>query len=146
MDQRHSILIIDDTNSLPSLLTAKLTTEGYEVSSLRSVPEALEHLKQNENPTFILADRMLDEPIEVRDLGRLCEAAPSSKVLVYTAQELSEEEHYAIRNSGAYRVLDKKAVKQLVENIKLLTQEFDELLELSNELQAATAERSKIMA
>jgi signal transduction histidine kinase/ActR/RegA family two-component response regulator len=146
MGEHHSILIIDDTNSLLTLLTTKLSTEGYEVHSQRSIHDAFEYLKQHEAPTFVLADRMLDEPIEVRDLGKLCEAAPTSKVLVYTAQELTEEQHYAIRNKGAYRVLDKKAVKHLVENIKLLTQEFDELLELSNELQAATAERSKIMA
>jgi ActR/RegA family two-component response regulator len=142
----HAILIVDDSRYLPEVLTRQLRDRGYKVRSVHSIDDALIELRRAEPPTFILADRMLDEPIEVRNLARLCDAAPQSKVLVYTAQELTLEQQNTIQSRGAYRVLDKSAVEQLSDDITLLIQEFDELLESSAQLQEATTERSRIVA
>jgi DNA-binding NtrC family response regulator len=144
--RQHSILIIDDRENLSRVLVPQLTQAGYEVHAVNSIVAALERLRHPPSPTFILADRMLDEPIEVRNLARLCETAPGSKVLVYTGQALTDDERYAIRSQGAYRLLDKDFVDQLVKNIDSLTQELDELLALTTELERATSERSRIMA
>ena len=146
MTLTNSILIIDDHKEWASRLSGRLAEAGYDVRDLTTMKEALEYLKQHEAPTFILADRMLDEPIETRYLERLCEEVPTSKVLVYTTlDELTPEQRYAIQKKGAYRVLDKGKVAQLVADIKVLIQDLNELLELSAELRAAS-ERSKIMA
>jgi CheY-like chemotaxis protein len=142
----HSILIVDDNQRLPEVLTRNLRERNYQVSACHSIEEALAEIRRGEPPTFILADRMLDEPIEVRNLARLCDAAPQSKVLVYTAQELTQDEHRSILNRGAYRVLDKSAVNKLSDDIDLLIGEFEELLELSGQLADATRERSRIVA
>ncbi len=115
----HSILIVDDVRSLPTVLTPKLQECGYTVRSASSIDEALAEVRRSEPPTFILADRMLEEPIEVRNLARLCDAAPTSMVLVYTARELTSEQEHTILSRGAYRVLDKAAIEQLIADIRL---------------------------
>src|ERR1044072_489307 len=120
MNRQHSILIIDNADRLPDFLQSKLTTKGYKVDRVHTVKDGIEFLRRSADPpTFILADRMLDEgPIEVRELEILCREAISfsSEVLVYTNEsELTEEKQYEILNQGAYRVLNKEDVHKLVE-------------------------------
>lgn len=151
MNRQYSILIIDNADRLPEFLDDKLTAKGYKVNRVHTVNEGIEFLKHSDAPpTFILADRILDNgPIEIRELETLCLVATtvSSEVLVYTNEsELSEEDQYEILNQGAYRVLNKADVHKLVENINILIENFDEILQLTDELKAATAdERSKFI-
>lgn len=151
MNRHYSILIIDNADRLPEFLADKLTAKGYKVDRVHTVQEGINFLKRSDDPpTFILADRILDTgPIEVRELEVLClvSATVSSEVLVYTSEnDLSTEQQYEILNQGAYRVLNKTDVKELVENINILIQNFDEILQLTDELKAATAdERSKFI-
>jgi CheY-like chemotaxis protein len=150
MPRQHSILIIDDTDRLPDVIADKLAKKGYKVHMVHTVAQAREHLKLPEPPTFILADRMLEDgPIEDRELVTLCKEAAtvSAEVLVYTDQNnLSEEKQYEILNQGAYRVLSKDDVDKLRDGIDVLIRDFDERADLMEELNADTSEeRSKFI-
>lgn len=146
-DKKRSILIVDDKENLSASLVPQLKQVGFEVQAVGSIDAALERLRHPAPaPTFILADRIMGEPIETRNLARLCDAAPGSKVIVYTAQDLTDDERYAVLRKGAFRLLDKNIIDQFASNIDYLTQELDELTALSDELARATSERSKIMA
>jgi DNA-binding response OmpR family regulator len=70
MNRQYSILIIDNNDRLPEVLADKLTYKGYKVDRVCTVSEAIEFLRRsNDPPTFILADRVLDNgPIEIREL------------------------------------------------------------------------------
>src|SRR4051794_22286295 len=109
MNKQYSILIIDDTDELPKTIANKLTRRGYEVHRVHNVDDGIECLKRPNPPTFILADRKLENgPIEKRELEILRSeaAAVSSEILVYTSLDLSEKDGYEILNKGAYRVLN----------------------------------------
>lgn len=148
MNRRHSILIIDDTDRLPLSISTRLVKKGYQVHHVHDVAEAINHLRSSSPPTFILADRKLESGfIEQRELGGLCSAAKtvSAEVLVYTSKDLNDQDRSKIVNQGAYRVLDKDDVEKLVNNLDELIQDFDEILELTREVKAASGERSKFI-
>jgi ActR/RegA family two-component response regulator len=147
MTKNQSILILDDNEKLARQLAFALAREGYDVKHSTNVEAVLEDLRKSASPTFILADRLLEEPIEQRNLERICEAAPSSKVLVYTRREdLGEDTYFDILNRGAFRVLDKSAISKLINDIKLFARELAELTDLAAKLEEAASDRSKIMA
>jgi ActR/RegA family two-component response regulator len=143
-----TVLLVDDSDTFGPTLALELTREGYEVSTARSVIEALQLLGEADRPTFVIADRVLDDvPIETDGLQELISAADGSYVLVYTNRdELQSEEEVSILQKGAFRVLDKHAVEEIVHNIKALTRELDELVGLKNELNSLTATRRKMTA
>ena len=145
---KKSVLIVDDQENYASILKFRLEQEKYQVETVRSVNSAIDLLQRGASPMFILADRMLEgEAIEQRELKRLSEAATDSQIVIYTAvEELTEAQKYIILDKGAVRVLGKQLVDKMVDDIKLLTQEFDELISISRELQAFTTEREKIAA
>lgn len=150
MRRKHSILIIDDTDFLPEAIASKLTKKGYVVNVVHTVTEGRNYLRRADPPTFVLADRMLDNgPIEVRELVGLCQeaAAVSAEVLVYTDRDnLGEEKQYEILNKGAYRVLNKDDVEKLRDDVDTLIIDFDERADLAEELNADTSEeRSKFI-
>jgi CheY-like chemotaxis protein len=150
MPRQHSILIIDDTDSLPEVIAKKLSKKGYRVDTVHSVSQARDRLKLAAPPTFILADRILENgPIEDRELVGLCKEAAivSAEVLVYTDQSnLSEAKQYEILNKGAYRVLNKDDVDKLRDDVDILIRDFSDRTDLTEELNADTSEeRSKFI-
>jgi CheY-like chemotaxis protein len=144
MNRKHSILIIDDTDSLPEAISSQLSKKNYKVLAVNTVAQARERLRGDDPPTFILADRMLETgAIEVRELGRLCReaAAVAAEVLVYTNKiNLTDEQHNKILNLGAYRVLDKDDVDKFKNDIDVLIQDFDERADLTAELNADSSD------
>ena len=150
MHQSRNVLIIDDDVRFPKMVAFYLRRAGYDITIANSVDSAIQHLAAGLTPTFVLADRMLSEgeEIERRELARLCASCPGVFVVIYTTvSTLTLEQEYQIREQGAIRVIDKKLeADALAEDIKLLTQEFDELIELSQELRTETQERSKIVS
>lgn len=150
MNRRHSILIIDDTEGLPEVISSQLAKKDYIVHTVSTVAEARVLLTVAEPPTFILADRMLEGgAIEERELARLCREAStvSAEVLVYTDKHsLTEEQQYKILNQGAYRVLDKDDVEKFKNDVDSLIRDFDERADLTDELNAdISEERSKFI-
>jgi signal transduction histidine kinase len=150
MKRQHSILIIDDTDFLPEAIATKLVKKGYTVSVVHTVLEARSYLKSPQPPTFILADRILDNgPIELRELVGLCRLASmvSAEVLVYTDKDnLSKEKQQEILNKGAYQVLSKDDVEKLKDDVDILIKDLDEQAELTEELNALSSdERSKFI-
>ena len=143
-----SVLIVDDQPNFARTLGYGLEQEAYTVEIVGTVDDAIGRLQRGATPMFILADRMLEgEAIEERELKRLSEAANDSHIVIYTFEdELEEKQKYVILDRGAVRVLGKQDVEKMVTDIKLLTQEFDELIGISSELQAFTSEREKIAA
>ncbi len=143
----NRVIVIDDL-VFGSILVEALADTGYEAVHVRSVDEAVHHIWSNGAPRFILSDRQLDgEPVENSALGVLQETAPGSFIIVYTKMdELPPETIYALLDRGALRVINRDRADKIAGNIKLLTHEFDELLELSQALRSAGLERRKIAA
>jgi CheY-like chemotaxis protein len=148
-EQRRSILIIDDNRDFAEPLKLLLEREGYDVSLAFSVDDGITLLEHSVNPMFVMADRILEdgEPIEIRELESLSEASGDSYIVIYTTiSEPTDEQIFNIMSKGAVRVIKREEVEGFVANIKLLTREFDELIEISSELQKITSERSKLVA
>ncbi len=146
-ETRKSVLIIDDQKKFADALATALSREQYKVNTANSVDEALLAVKSL-TPSFILADRLMEgEAIETRDLERLAATANGALIIIYTrVSELTQEDIWRIQSHGAIRVIEKKQADRLVRDIKLLTQEFDELANIADELDSATRERSKLVA
>ena len=146
--QKRSVLVIDDNASLAKMLEELLSDQGYHAESVTSVEHAIALLEKPFNPMFILADRMLGQgPIEEYQLEQLSSVAQDSHIVIYTTvDDLTNQQMYRIYDRGAIRVIDKRGANHLVQDIKLLTREFDELIEISHELQVLTSERSKLVA
>jgi CheY-like chemotaxis protein len=146
-ETRRSILIIDDHEPLAEKIAAALNKKGYDAPHFQTIKEAIDYLKQNRAPTFILADRWISEPIETRNLEWLSRVALTSKIIVYTQKiELSPEAEDEILRKGAYRVLDKGTVDGLIADITVLTEYLEELQELEEQLNRIPPERNKFMA
>lgn len=149
MKQRSkpSVLIIDDSKNFARRFAHQLESIGYIVETVDSSKNALKFLGEQSNPTFIVADRMLQgNLIENGDLNTLAKAAGSSHIVVYTQKaDLSEAEIRYIQSQGAKRVLDRSEMSKLVKDIGRLTKEFDDLLELAHELTNFMKEREKLV-
>jgi len=146
--RNRSVLIVDDNKEFAGLLKDLLEKADYRTEMVFSVDSAIESLISDDKPMFVLCDRMLEgEAIEIRQLRRIWRAARGPFVVIYTTfSDLTQEQIYEIQNRGAIRVIDKKAVDRIVADIELLTQEFDELIDISNELNIFTSERGKLAA
>jgi two-component system, response regulator PdtaR len=57
----RSILLVDDDRLILSTLTSSLSREGYQISSVESVDEAEEWLKNNEKPDLVILDVRMPE-------------------------------------------------------------------------------------
>jgi signal transduction histidine kinase/PAS domain-containing protein len=117
------------------------------VEHVPSIEEALALLKDGHTFTFVFADRILQGLEIERNLVSLRKAARNAHLIVYTQEsELSPSQRAEIHAAGAIRVLGKKRVDELVEDIAVLLREFADLLELREEIGAATVERSRLVA
>ncbi|MFC1636497.1 ATP-binding protein [Planctomycetota bacterium] len=142
-----SVLIIDDSRSFARKLATLLESAGYSVETVESPESALELLGIQPHPTFIIADRQLQGKfVENSALNKIARAAGLAHVVVYTQKaNLNDSEIRFIQGKGAKRVLDRNQVTKLVEDIGRLKREFDDLLELAQELTVLTKERAQLV-
>jgi signal transduction histidine kinase/CheY-like chemotaxis protein/RNA polymerase subunit RPABC4/transcription elongation factor Spt4 len=147
-DTKHPILLLDDRKA-PREVLAKLLSKDFLVVAVETAAEACEKLKAGFCPTFIFADREAQDGTMVEDkaLPELKRLAPDSLIVVFTREkELSRRDYYAIRAAGAVRILDKKTMGEQIDDIKAVTKEIEELLELRSALEQATISRDILLA
>lgn len=145
---QHSILLIDDRELPRETLATLLRAEHFAVETTESVDKACEKLEKGLRPTFIFADREFpNEMIEDRGLPEFKRLAQDSLIVVFTRQkELSRHDCFAVRAAGAVRILDRKMMGDQIEEIKTVTKEIGELLELRSALEQATKTRDTLLA
>ncbi len=147
-DIKHSILLLDDRELPRETLARLLRAENFVVETADSVGKACERLEKGLRPTFLFTDRQFpNENVEDRALPEFKRIAPDSLIVVFTREEeLSRHDYYAIRAAGAVRVLDRKTMGEQIDDIKAVTDEIAELLELRSALKQATKSRDILLA
>ena len=143
-----TVLIIEDDKSFSDQMSYWLTSKGYTVSCVYNMDAAL-HFMATNTPDFVFSDRMVEgEFIENTYLQQIKDnALLDCFIIVYTrVDELTKDDILNILDNGAIRVINKSKAEKLVDDIEILTTEFERLRTLSNELEAITNERSKLVA
>jgi len=119
-----TVLLIDDSRSyseaLSDALARRFGWEGCGVIKATEVTEALDWLRRNQPPLFVLADRYLHDGCIEESLALLRDASGGTPVVVCTSVgELGREEFQRIIDNGAARILDKGwSVDELVSAIE----------------------------
>ena len=94
------ILVVDDEESLRTLLSSLLTDEGYQVTSVASAEEALELFEPNPYPV-VLADIRLEGMSGVDLLKKIKKSNEDTQVLLITSHASLSTAIPALR-AGAY--------------------------------------------
>ena len=135
MQQDIRILVVDDDESLLSLLTQLLTEEGYQVTPASSGEQALEVFIKDPFP-LVVSDIKMPGMSGIELLQKTKEIAPDTQVIIITSYATVETAISAIR-SGVYDYMIKPfedlelivaVVNRAIEKIRL-TKENRELLE-----------------
>ncbi len=82
--QSARLLLVDDDPSLQKLLGMRLTSEGYQVTTAASGPEAL-RLLQKEQIDLVISDLRMDEMDGLALFGEIQKRNPSLPVIILTA-------------------------------------------------------------
>ena len=82
--QSARLLLVDDDPSLLKLLGMRLTSEGYQVTTAASGPEAL-RLLQKDQIDLVISDLRMDEMDGLALFGEIQKRNPSLPVIILTA-------------------------------------------------------------
>lgn len=105
-------VIVDDEQDLCFLLEQILRQEHFETTSLNSIHEADERLKEI-NPAVIFLDNQLPDGLGIRYISNIKEILPSAKVVIMTAYHSDKDKAEAIE-SGADVFLMKPLSKLII--------------------------------
>jgi len=148
--ERKYVAVVDDNVGFAKQLVSLLQDAGYRAEALSTIKGALELLRSDDPPDFLLLHRRIrGHMVEVDDLPNLshvaARAAKRCYILVFTVKaDLTLAMERTIQSLGAIRVLHKQAAALMFKRIDDLKDELDELSDLTTELQAAAQERSKL--
>ncbi|HEX2711524.1 MAG TPA: sigma-54 dependent transcriptional regulator [Candidatus Acidoferrales bacterium] len=82
MTDREKILVVDDEPSIRKYLQTLLEVDGFEVATVSSGPEALEHISNGEKPDFIILDVLMPEVNGLDTLKQLMQIDRSLNVIM----------------------------------------------------------------
>ena len=111
---KANILVVDDDQELSEFLTELLMKDGYKVSAVMSVNDAIQRLK-NDIFDFVLLDLKLPEIGGVEGIKMIKKVSPHSKIIVITGYS-SVDSVVSIMKDGAIDYL-----KKPFDNEELLT-------------------------
>jgi len=124
-----SILVVDDEESIRSVISQVLHEEGYEVTEAASGEEALE-LFEKEPFHLVITDIMMQEMSGIELLERIRQIHPDTQVIIITSNASLDSAIAAIR-SGAYDYLLKPfedlnvisaAATRAIEKVRLVSE------------------------
>lgn len=105
MPHKPVVMLVDDDRDLLRLLSIRLTAAGYDVRTMASGEEALEHLEQN-NPDVIVTDLQMDGMDGMTLFDQVHASHPTLPVLVLTAHGTIPDAFDAA-NRGVFSYLTK---------------------------------------
>jgi two-component system response regulator GlrR len=103
--ERQKILLVDDDNSLLTLLAIRLRAAGFDVRKARNGAEALDNAR-HEKPQLVITDLRLGGMDGMTLFGRLHELYPWLPVIILTAHA-SPSEAAAAKRRGAFAYVTK---------------------------------------
>jgi len=116
----HRILLIDDEAPIRELLGRFLTTNGYRVSAVSSVHEALREVRR-ECPDLIVSDLQLEDGDGfemIKEIKTLCPEAP---VILLTGVLFDQAVVDKVLSEGVSRYLEKTTpLSKVAETVKEL--------------------------
>ena len=120
MDRTTNILVVDDNDSLCRSMSMVLGRKGYDVSTARDGPEAIQRVR--ERPFDILfIDIKMPGLNGVQTYKKIKKIRPEAVTMMMTAYAVEELVKEAVRNSAftcLYKPLDLDQVLSLVEEIR----------------------------
>ncbi len=126
MEDKKSVLIIDDSNTNVVLLEAILSTKGFKAITALSVKEAMNLLQKNK-PDLILLDLLMPEISGFDFLEKLRFNEKLNDIPVIVVSALTDEMNIKkTRNLGAVEFIEKPVdIKGLVEKVQSTLEEYD---------------------
>jgi len=118
---KANILVVDDDQDLSEFLTELLMKDGYKVSAVMSVNDAIQRLK-NDIFDFVLLDLKLPEVGGVDGISMIKKVSPHSKVIVITGYP-TVDSVVSIMKDGAIDYLKKPFENE--ELLKLIRNNID---------------------
>jgi len=82
MAELERILVVDDEPSIRKYLQTLLEVDGYRVTAVSSGQEALEQIQENERPTFVILDVLMQEMNGLETLRRMMQVDRSLNVIM----------------------------------------------------------------
>ncbi len=124
MDDKKTVLIIDDSNTNVVLLEAILSTKGYRAITALSVKEAMTIL-QKSRPDLILLDLLMPEISGFDFLEKVRLQNELSDIPVIVVSALTDEANIKkTRNLGAIEFIEKPVdINGLVEKVQITLEE-----------------------
>jgi DNA-binding NtrC family response regulator len=105
MRRKHSVLIVDDDDTLRSTLEKIFVKAGYQARTAKNGQEALKVFAEDE-PDLVLADVRMPRKNGLSLLDEIASRKPDCKVIIMTAYGDQDSPSDALRR-GAFAYLDK---------------------------------------
>lgn len=120
---RHSIMVVDEDESMRRMVAAVLDTAGYEVSEARDGREAL-RLIAKRKPDALLTEMVLPEADGLQLIQALRKSGQDTKIIAVSGSPRADTYLWVARSLGADVVLPKPLwVEDLLQNIRNLLKE-----------------------
>ena len=143
LKHRHSILLIDDEESILDIMTMTLADEGYDLHTARSAAEGLEILKASPNFSLIISDHMMPGMTGVQFFAQAREICPAALRVLLTGYTDMDAMIDAINSGGIHLYLTKPwqrdellySINQMLSKAELIIENrrLDELVKKQNE-------------
>ncbi len=82
MAEKERILVVDDEPSIRKYLQTLLEVDGFEVTTVSSGKEALEHIQEGERPTFVILDVLMQEMNGLETLRQMMQVDRTLSVIM----------------------------------------------------------------
>lgn len=118
---QHTILLIEDDSNNAQAIQKLLEKEALSIDCAHSAEQALAALQQ-QSYTAVIMDLGLPQMNGFELLEQLCETTNQSPppIIVYTAKDLSDEEHLKLQNlTQAIVIKSEKSADRLLDEIRL---------------------------
>jgi two-component system alkaline phosphatase synthesis response regulator PhoP len=119
VSHRRKILVIDDDETILSLLETVLNMHGFDVVSTADGPQGL-NLYTHHKPDAVLLDLALPSMSGLEVLRNIIRGDPRARVLVLTGHASEESAEVALRAGAADYLQKPVSPQELVESIELL--------------------------
>ena len=121
---KRRILCVDDNDDTCVMLTHLLDLQGYEATSVSSVPEALE-VAQKESFNLYIIDQWFGQSSGTNLCRRIREFDPHTPIIIYSGTALDSDREGAMQ-AGASTFVAKPHLEDLVTSIRhFFTGAFD---------------------
>jgi len=97
MADKEKILVVDDEPSIRKYLQTLLDVDGFDVSTVASGKEALEHIGAGERPEFIILDVLMPEMDGLETLRQLMQVDRTLNVIMLSCSNEVSTVFEAIR-------------------------------------------------